>query len=85
MLIEGLKHKIMVYLLKKKQQEAAGGNHEAMKQFQYVYDHYVNLLIWKVTTALHMFITHATPENHINLLIRTVCTALLNHADSTLQ
>ena len=47
-LIEGLKHKILVYLLKKKQQEAAEGNHEALKQFHYVFENYVNLLMWKV-------------------------------------
>lgn len=47
-LIQGLKHKILVHLLKKKQEEAAAGNHEALKQFHYVFETYVNLLIWKV-------------------------------------
>ena len=48
-LIQGLKHKILVHLLMKKQQEAAAGNHEALKQFHYVFETYVNLLMWKVT------------------------------------
>ena len=47
-LIEGLKHKLLVYLLKKKQQERVQGNSEALKQFHYVFENYVNLLIWKV-------------------------------------
>lgn len=47
-LIQGLKHKILVHLLMKKQQEAAAGNHEALKQFHYVFETYVNLLMWKV-------------------------------------
>ena len=38
----------MVFLLKMKQQEAADGSHEAMKQFHYVFETYVNLLMWKV-------------------------------------
>ncbi|KAL0035680.1 hypothetical protein WJX79_007959 [Trebouxia sp. C0005] len=46
-LIQGLKHKILVHLLMKKQQEAAAGNHEALKQFHYVFETYVNLLMWK--------------------------------------
>ena len=53
MLIEGLKHKIMVFLLKTQQQEAAESNHEAMKQFHYVFETYVNLLTRKVAAALH--------------------------------
>ncbi len=32
----------------KKQKEAAAGNHEALKQFHYVFETYVNLLMWKV-------------------------------------
>ena len=32
----------------KKQLEAAAGNHEALKQFHYVFETYVNLLMWKV-------------------------------------
>ena len=47
-LIQGLKHKILVHLLMKKQKEAAAGNHEALKQFHYVFETYVNLLMWKV-------------------------------------
>ena len=47
-LIEGLKHKLLVYLLKKKQLERMQGNSEALKQFHYVFENYVNLLIWKV-------------------------------------
>ncbi len=47
-LIQGLKHKILVHLLMKKQQEAAAGNYEALKQFHYVFETYVNLLMWKV-------------------------------------
>ncbi|KAL3136500.1 hypothetical protein ABBQ38_005752 [Trebouxia sp. C0009 RCD-2024] len=46
-LIQGLKHKLLVYLLKKKQQEVSQGNREALKQFHYVFENYVNLLIWK--------------------------------------
>lgn len=46
-LIQGLKHKILVHLLIKKQLEAAAGNHEALKQFHYVFETYVNLLMWK--------------------------------------
>lgn len=49
-LIQGLKHKLLAYLLKKKKQEAAQGKHEALKQFHYVFENYVNLLMWKVTT-----------------------------------
>ena len=48
-LIQGLKHKLLVYLLKKKQQEVADGNREALKQFHYVFENYVNLLMWKVS------------------------------------
>lgn len=48
-LIQGLKHKLLVYLLKKKQQEVSQGNREALKQFHYVFENYVNLLIWKVS------------------------------------
>ena len=51
-LIQGLKHKLLVYLLKKKQQEAANGNREALKQFHYVFENYVNLLMWKVSLTL---------------------------------
>ena len=54
MLIEGLKHKLLVHLLKKKQQEAAQGNHEALKQFHYVFENYVNLLMWKVNLHLYL-------------------------------
>lgn len=51
-LIQGLKHKLLVYLLKKKQQEVADGNREALKQFHYVFENYVNLLMWKVSLIL---------------------------------
>lgn len=52
-LIQGLKHKLLVYLLRKKQQEAADGNREALKQFHYVFENYINLLMWKVSLMLY--------------------------------
>lgn len=50
-LIEGLKHKMLVHLFHKKKQEAVGGKQEALKQFHYVFENYVNLLMWKVGPA----------------------------------
>ena len=47
-LIEGLKHKMLVHLFHKKKQEATAGKNEALKQFHYVFENYVNLLMWKV-------------------------------------
>lgn len=58
-LIQGLKHKILVHLLMKKQQEAAAGNHEALKQFHYVFETYVNLLMWKVALSISICGLHA--------------------------
>lgn len=52
-LIQGLKHKLLVYLLKKKQEEVAQGNREALKQFHYVFENYVSLLMWKVSMLRH--------------------------------
>lgn len=48
-LIEGLKHKMLVHLFKKKKLEAASGKQEALKHFHYVFENMVDLLMWKVS------------------------------------
>ena len=63
-LIEGLKHKMLVHLFHKKKQEATAGKTEALKQFHYVFENYVNLLMWKVMdpVLLHVAATFAECE-----------------------
>ena len=55
-LIEGLKHKMLVHLFHKKKQEATAGKNEALKQFHYVFENYVNLLMWKVTHCILLLV-----------------------------
>lgn len=50
--LEGLKHKMLVHLFHKTRHQAAAGNNEALKKFHYVFESYVDLLMWKASITL---------------------------------